>query len=103
MATRSARFLLLCLERLFPIAPYHDDGEEASDDGGAKDDEDYGNANSPDARGEEGVERMVLVDEGLRNVIVRLASHNRQGNFIPHRDVEWVVRGRHTINSVQTV
>lgn len=64
MSTPSARLLLLRLERLFPVAPYHDDGEEASNDRGAEDNQDDGDANGPDARGEEGVERMVLVDEG---------------------------------------
>ena len=45
--------LLLGLECLFPVTPYHDNREETADDGGAEDEEDDGNADSPDARQEE--------------------------------------------------
>lgn len=57
--------LLLGLECLLPIAPYHDDGEEAADDRCAKDEEDDGNANGPDTWEEEGVEDMVVVHKRL--------------------------------------
>jgi hypothetical protein len=57
--------LLLRLECLLAVAPYHDHGEEAADDGGEEDHEDYGDADSPDAWGEEGLQGVILVDEGL--------------------------------------
>jgi hypothetical protein len=47
--------LLLRLERLLAVAPYHDDREEAANDGGEEDHENYGDADSPDAWGEEGL------------------------------------------------
>jgi hypothetical protein len=59
------RLLLLRLERLLAVAPYHDDREEAANDGGEEDHENYGDADSPDARGKEGLQGVVLVDEGL--------------------------------------
>lgn len=52
------------LERLLPVAPDHDAGEEAADDGAAEQDQDDGDADGPDARREERLERVVLVDEG---------------------------------------
>ena len=57
--------LLLSLEGLFAIAPYHDDGQEGADDGGKEDDEDDGDADGPDAGQEERVQQVVLVDKGL--------------------------------------
>lgn len=57
--------LLLSLEGLLAVAPYHDNGEEAADDGGEEDDQDDRDANGPDAGKEERVKEVVLVDEGL--------------------------------------
>lgn len=55
------------LERLLPVAPNHDAGEEAADDGAAEQDQDDGDADGPDARREERLERVVFVDEGLQS------------------------------------
>ena len=55
----------LGLRGSLPIAPDHDDAEEGADDGAANQDQDHGDADGPDARGEEGVQRVVGVDEGL--------------------------------------
>lgn len=66
----SRRLLLLRLECLFAVAPYHDDRQEAADDGAAEDDEDDGNANGPDARQEERVKDVVLVNKGLTVALV---------------------------------
>lgn len=60
--------LLLSLEGLFAIAPYHDDGQEGADDGGKEDDEDDGDADGPDAWQEEGVKDVVVIHEGLHRV-----------------------------------
>ena len=62
---RLGRLLLLCLEGLLAIAPYHDSGEESADNGSGKDNEDDGNADGPDAGREEGLDRVRVVDEGL--------------------------------------
>lgn len=50
-----ACLLLFCFKCLLPVAPYHDDREEAADDGGEEDYKDDGNANGPDAWREQGV------------------------------------------------
>ncbi len=47
--------LLLCLERLLSVAPYHNDRQETANHGGAQDDQDHRDANSPDAGKEEGM------------------------------------------------
>lgn len=57
--------LLLRLEGLLPVAPYHDYREKTADDGGAENEQDDGNANGPDTGQEERVEEVVVVDEGL--------------------------------------
>lgn len=66
----SLRLLLrgggLGLGGLLLVAPDHDDAEEGADDGGGEEDEDDGDADGPDARGEEVLEGVVRVDEGLR-------------------------------------
>lgn len=55
----------LGLGGLLPVAPDHDDAQEGADDGGAQQDQDHGYADGPLARGEEAVERVIEVDEGL--------------------------------------
>ena len=57
--------LLLGLESLLPVAPYHDNRKETTDDSGEEDYENDGDANGPDARGEQRVENMAIVDKGL--------------------------------------
>ena len=57
--------LLLGFQSLLAIASDHDEAEEAADDSAAEEEEDDGDANGPDARREEGLEGMRLVDEGL--------------------------------------
>jgi hypothetical protein len=66
----STRFLLFRFQRLLPITPYHDDGEEAADNSSAQNYENDGDANCPDARWEEGMEGMIFVHEGLRTVSI---------------------------------
>lgn len=56
---------MLGFQGLLAIAPDHDEAEEAADDSAAEEEEDDGDANGPDARREEGLEGMRLVDEGL--------------------------------------
>jgi len=53
------------LRSFLPITPYHNHTQEAAHDCRAKEYQDDGYADGPDARGEEVVERMALVDEGL--------------------------------------
>ena len=53
------------LGRLFPITPNHDHAQETAHDGRSEEDEDDRYADGPDARGEEVVEGVALVDEGL--------------------------------------
>lgn len=55
---------------LFPVTPHHNHANEGADDGGGEEDEEYGDANGPDARGKECVEDVVVVDEGLRGFLV---------------------------------
>ena len=57
--------LLLGLEGLLAVAPYHNNREEGADDGGEQDDQDHRDADGPDAGEEERVQNMVLVYEGL--------------------------------------
>lgn len=57
--------LLLRLECLLAVAPDHNDGKEAADNGGAEDDEDHRDADGPFAGEEEGVEEMVVVHKWL--------------------------------------
>jgi hypothetical protein len=89
--------LLLGFEGLLAIALYHDNGEEAADNGRTKDDEDDRDADGPDAWEEERVKEMVVVDEWLRESaceddmrdVVRFRAQKEES----HR----------TMNSVQTV
>lgn len=60
----------LGLGGLLLVAPDHDDAQEGADDGGGEQDEDDGDADGPDARGEEVLEGVVRVDEGLAVVAV---------------------------------
>lgn len=62
------RLLLLRLQCLLAIAPYHDNREEAADHSSEENDEDDGDANGPNTRKEKGVEHVVLVDKWLENV-----------------------------------
>ena len=57
--------LLLGLKSLLAVAPYHDNGEEATDDSGEEDDEDHRDADGPDAGEEERMQDVVLIDERL--------------------------------------
>jgi hypothetical protein len=61
--------LLLGLERLLAVAPYHDNREEGADDGGEQNNQDHGDADGPDAGEEERVQDVVLVDEGLDTLV----------------------------------
>lgn len=53
------------LGRLLPVALDHDDAKEGADDGRAQQDEDDGDADGPDARRKEVLERVVRIDKGL--------------------------------------
>ena len=57
--------VLLPLGNLLSIASYHDHAQEAPYDGAADQDEDDGDTDGPDAWGEEGMEEMVIIHEGL--------------------------------------
>lgn len=57
------------LQGLLPVAADHNAGQEAADDGAAEEDEDDGDADGPDARREEGLQGVVLVDEGLLQTV----------------------------------
>lgn len=57
--------LLLGLEGLLAVAPDHDNGKEGADDGSEEDNQDYRDADGPDAGKEERVQDVVFVDEGL--------------------------------------
>lgn len=59
------RLFLLGLQCLLAVASYHNNREKTADDGAEKDYEDNGYADRPHAWGKEGLQRMVLVDEGL--------------------------------------
>jgi len=54
----------LSLERLLPVAPNHDHGQEAANNGTTEDDENDWDADGPDARQEEQVKEVVVVDKG---------------------------------------
>lgn len=60
-----ARLLLLCLEGLLAVAPYHDCREEAANHGRSQHNEDDRDADCPDAGEEEGLEDVVVVDKRL--------------------------------------
>jgi hypothetical protein len=60
-----ARLLLLRLESLLAVAPYHNGGEKAANNSRSQHDENDWNADSPDAGEKEGLKHVVLVDEGL--------------------------------------
>jgi hypothetical protein len=60
--------LLLSLERLLPVAPYHNDRQKATDNGGKEDDEDDRYADGPDAWREERVKGVILVHEWLYRI-----------------------------------
>ena len=75
---RSRKFLRLLLGRrrlglgcLLPVALDHHHAQERADDAGAQQDEDHGDADGPFARGEDVLEGVVRVDEGLLEVVVR--------------------------------
>lgn len=53
------------LRRLLLVGADHDHGEERAHDGRPEEDEDNGDADGPDARWEERVERMVVINEWL--------------------------------------
>lgn len=55
----------LCLGSLLSVALDHDDAEERPHDCRSQQNENDGNANGPDARGEEVLERVVGIDKGL--------------------------------------
>ena len=68
--TPTLRFLLPRLRRprlgrLLTITPYHDHAQKAAHDCRGEKNEDDGYADGPDARREEVVEGVALVDEGL--------------------------------------
>lgn len=68
--------MLCCcrLEGLFAVAPDHDQRQEAADDGAAGEDQDDGQADGPDAGGEQRLRGMRRVDKGLLIVVVVCVS-----------------------------
>jgi len=59
----------LSLQRLLPIALYHNHGEETADDGSEEDDENDGYTDGPNAWREERVNGVVLIHEWLIQVV----------------------------------
>lgn len=57
------------------VASDHDDAEERSHDGRTEQDQDNGNADSPDARREDGVKRVIGIDEGLQEVSTAIGMY----------------------------
>ena len=53
------------LGSFFPVTPHHDHADKRAHYRGPEEDEEDGDANGPDARREESVEDVVVVDEGL--------------------------------------
>lgn len=69
------------LGHLLPVALDHDDAKKGADDGRAQQDEDDGDADGPNARGEEVLERVVRVDKGLgRALLVCEVEGRDEGN-----------------------
>lgn len=62
---RCCRSCRIVFRSLFPVALDHDHAQKAPDDGGAKQDQDDGDANGPDARGEEVVQGVPGIDKRL--------------------------------------
>lgn len=89
--------LLLCshlsLCGLLLVASNHNHAQEGPHDSGAQENEDDGNANSPDAGEEELLQRMVMVHKGLR--IQSLVQHAGV--------LEFDGRMKHTMRRVQIV
>ena len=56
----------LGLRSLLLVAPNHDHAKERPNDSGTEEDDNDGDANGPNARREEVLERVVVVDEGLK-------------------------------------
>jgi hypothetical protein len=56
---------LRSLGRSLPITPDHNHAQETSHNRTAEEQEDYWNANGPDAGREEGLDEVRVVDEGL--------------------------------------
>lgn len=68
---RSLCLLLLrlgCFGRFLAIAPHHYHAQETADDGAAEKEDDDGDADGPDAGWEEGLDRVRVVDEGLKGI-----------------------------------
>jgi len=64
----------LGLGGLLAVAPYHDHADEGAHDGGTDEEDDDGDADGPDARGEEVLENVVVVNEGLWKEEQKLVS-----------------------------
>lgn len=62
----------LGLRSLLLVAPNHDHAKERSNDSGTEEDDNDGDTNGPNARREEVLERVVVVDKGLK----QLLAHN---------------------------
>lgn len=62
---RCCRCRRIIFRSLFPVALDHDHAQEAPDDRGAEQDQDDGDANGPDARGEEVVQGVPGINKRL--------------------------------------
>ena len=100
---RASRLLLgrsLGLGHLLPVTPDHDDAEERSDHGRAHEDEDDGDLNGPCPRREEVLERVVVIDEGLK---VAWTLESRAGGQGEQRAARWASLNPLTMRRDQTV
>jgi hypothetical protein len=59
---------------LLLVAPNHDHAKERANNSGAEEDDDDGDANSPHAGREEVLERVIVVDKGLKQLLAHDAS-----------------------------
>lgn len=66
----------LCLLRLLPVAPYHDNREEAANNSTSEQDQNDWYADCPNSRWEEGLRRMRWVNEWLAERVSDSASES---------------------------
>lgn len=65
---------------LLSVASNHDHTEERSYDGGAQENEDDGNTNSPDARRENILEGVVRIDKWLQYILAGNPCYERRSH-----------------------
>lgn len=61
---------------LLLVAPNHDHAQEGANNSGTEKDDNDGDANGPNARRKEVLERVIVVDKGLKQLLAHGASIN---------------------------